>query len=138
MDRRDLQIISRVREKEAKVLLSNHCFLGAYYLLGYAVECAIKACIAKQIKRYEFPNRQLANDIYTHDLNSLIGHAGLRSALNAETTTTPTFGINWNLTKDWKETFRYETNIQEVTVRDFFEAVLSRPHGVLRWLRRRW
>jgi hypothetical protein len=47
MNRNDLQNLSRLREKEAKVLLDNGCFAGAYYLLGYAVECALKACIAK-------------------------------------------------------------------------------------------
>jgi hypothetical protein len=138
MDRKDLQNISRVREKEAKILLENHCFLGAYYLLGYAVECAIKSCIAKKIRRYEFPNRQLANDVYTHDLNALIGHAGLRSALDAERAANNIFGINWNITKDWKESFRYETHMPETTVRDFFSGVISRRNGVLPWLRRRW
>jgi len=33
-------------------------FDGAYYLAGYAVECAIKACIAKGTRRYEFPDKR--------------------------------------------------------------------------------
>jgi hypothetical protein len=65
MNRNDLQTISKIREKEARILLRNQCALGAYYLLGYSVECAIKACISKQIRRYEFPDRKLANESYS-------------------------------------------------------------------------
>lgn len=32
---------------------------GAYYLSGYAVEWALKACIAKNVKRYDFPDRKM-------------------------------------------------------------------------------
>ena len=55
MDRRDLQALSRIRINEAKGLLSLGLHDGAYYLAGYAVECALKACIAKETKRHEFP-----------------------------------------------------------------------------------
>jgi HEPN domain-containing protein len=47
VDRQDLQELSRVRLKEATALLKLGLFDGAYYLAGYAVECALKACIAK-------------------------------------------------------------------------------------------
>ena len=54
MNRNDFQKISRLRVKEAKALLDSGYPVGAYYLMGYAVECALKACIAKQTKRYDF------------------------------------------------------------------------------------
>ena len=63
MNRYDLQKLSRLRVREAKVLLDNKCYEGAYYLLGYAVECALKACIARQTKAFDFPDRKLINDI---------------------------------------------------------------------------
>ena len=37
MNRNDFQQLAEIRVKEAKVLLDNQCFDGAYYLLGYAV-----------------------------------------------------------------------------------------------------
>jgi len=55
MNRSDFQKLTEIRMKEAKVLLSNACFEGAYYLAGYAVECAIKACIAKKTQIHDFP-----------------------------------------------------------------------------------
>jgi len=44
-----------MRLKDAEVLLQKGRNEAAYYLAGYAVECALKACIAKQTKRHEFP-----------------------------------------------------------------------------------
>ena len=62
MNRDDLQKLSEIRLKEAKVLLDQDLFDGAYYLLGYALECALKSCIAKQFRQYDFPDRKLVLD----------------------------------------------------------------------------
>jgi HEPN domain-containing protein len=48
MTQTDLQRLSRLRIRDAKILLKNGAHESAYYLAGYAVECALKACIAKQ------------------------------------------------------------------------------------------
>jgi hypothetical protein len=58
MNRNELQKISRLRVKEAKVLLDNGYAPGAYCLMGYAVECVLKACIAKKTKRYDCPDHK--------------------------------------------------------------------------------
>ena len=83
MNRTDLQRISRLRVKEAKVLLDNRYFSGAYYVLGYGVECALKACIAKQIRRHDFPDRKLVNDSYAHDPEKLLSVSGLKDELQS-------------------------------------------------------
>ena len=44
---------------------------GAYYLAGYAIECALKACIAKATRRYDFPDRKKVDASHTHDLREL-------------------------------------------------------------------
>ena len=54
MNRDDLQRISKLRVEEARDLRNKDFYSGAYYLLDYAVECALKACIAKQIVKYSF------------------------------------------------------------------------------------
>ena len=46
MNRRDLQELTRIRAVEAGTLLDQGMYDGAYYLSGYAVECALKACIS--------------------------------------------------------------------------------------------
>lgn len=47
MNRSDFQDLAQIRLAEAAALLQAERFDGAYYLAGYAVECALKACIAK-------------------------------------------------------------------------------------------
>lgn len=68
MNREDLQLISRQRRREAAALLRAKLFPGAYDLAGYSVDCALKACIAKQTNRHDFPNKKLAAEAWTHDL----------------------------------------------------------------------
>ena len=53
---------------------------GTYYLAGYAVECALKACIAKETKRHEFPDRRKVDASHTHDLRELVRLAKLEKS----------------------------------------------------------
>lgn len=138
MNRDDLQRIARLRVKEAKVLLENGYFSGAYYLLGYAIECALKACIAKQIKRYDFPDRKLINDSYSHELEKLLGVSGLKEKLQGEIRNNPNLEVNWAIVKDWSVESRYSTDISETAARDFYSAVTTRKNGVLSWLKKWW
>lgn len=57
MNRGELQELAMIRLQDAKVLLENECFDGAYYLSGYVIECALKACIAKKQKSLIFLKR---------------------------------------------------------------------------------
>lgn len=138
MNRTELQEISRLRVKEARVLLQNGYYSGAYYLIGYAVECALKACIAKQIRRYDFPDRRLVNDSYTHDLEKLLGVSGLKEYLESESAGNPTLQRYWTIVKDWLEQSRYNSEIPENEARNLFSAVTARRNGVLSWLMRWW
>jgi hypothetical protein len=82
-------------------------FQGAYYLAGYAVECALKACIAQQFRQHDIPDKKLVNDVYTHDVDKLLDLAGLRPTLRQDAVAHPALQTNWNVAKDWKETARY-------------------------------
>lgn len=65
------------------MLLDRRRYDGAYYLAGYVVECALKACIAKGTRRFDFPPRAV-QDIYTHDLARLLRQAGLEPDLQRD------------------------------------------------------
>ena len=138
MRRGDLRRLSRLRIQEARILVRAGAFQGAYYLAGYAVECALKACIARQFNRHDIPDRKLVNDVYTHDVDKLLDLAGLRPALRHDATANPALQTNWNVTKDWKETVRYNPGITAQEAQDLYSACTARRHGVLRWLRNRW
>ena len=47
MNRSDLQLLSETRVEDAEVLLRAGRWATAYHLLGYAVECGLKACAAR-------------------------------------------------------------------------------------------
>jgi len=81
MNRNDFQQLSELRLKEAKALLAAGFSEGAYYLAGYAVECALKACIARKTQEFDFPEKKRVNDSHTHDLGKLLVLAGLSEDL---------------------------------------------------------
>ena len=138
MNRSDLQELSQLRIREARLLLSSGYFHGAYYLSGYAVECALKACIAKQVKRFDFPDKKLATDSYSHDLERLMSISGMRPQFDTELKTNPDFALNWAVVKDWSEEARYLTTISSAQARDMYSAIVARSNGVMAWLKRRW
>lgn len=138
MNRAELQNLAKIRVKEAKILLDNRYFEGAYYLLGYAIECALKACIAKQMKRYDFPDKRLVNDSYTHNLEKLLDISGLKIQYQKEIKINRQLELNWAIVKDWSEESRYLTNIPESKVRHFYLAVTARKGGVLTWIKKLW
>lgn len=138
MLRTDLQALARTRLSEARLLLRGGHASGAYYLIGMSVECAIKACIAKKTPRYQFPDKKFAAQCYEHNLEKLIGVAGLEAARTAERGVDATFDINWSLLKDWDNESRYDSSTTIKQARDLYAAVASPKHGVLRWLRQYW
>ena len=137
MNRRDLQQIAKIRRKEAKILIDNKKYDGAYYLLGYIVECALKSCIARKTRKYDFPDKKKVDKSYTHELETLVGLAELKMEFEQEKIRNPTFEIYWNVVKDWDENSRYKRYIKR-EAQDMYKAVLARNNGVLRWIRQYW
>lgn len=112
MNRRDFKDLSAIRLKEANALLKNKNYSGAYYLAGYAIECALKACISKETRRYDFPDKQRALDSWQHSLTKLVQAAHLQTALDREMSSEKRFEANWNVVKDWSELSRYSQTDQ--------------------------
>lgn len=138
MNKNDLEILADIRIKEAKALLDANSFQGAYYLAGYSLECAIKACIAKQVKEYDFPNYELAKNSYSHKLLDLLGVAGLKQKLNEKERQDSNFQLNWAVAKDWNEKARYESSVEERKARDLYDAITNDQSGILAWLKTYW
>jgi hypothetical protein len=129
--------LARIRLKEAGTLLEARYYDGAYYLCGYAAECALKACIAKATRRSEFPDKKRVNASYTHDLACLVAAAGLLPDLQTEAANDPDFYSNWSVAKDWSEEARYSLHDGK-KAQDMFRALAHRQHGVMRWIRKHW
>ncbi|MBK8270472.1 MAG: HEPN domain-containing protein, partial [Planctomycetes bacterium] len=75
LNRSKLQRLAKTRLDDARALLRIRRFGAAYYFAGYVVELGLKACIARQTRRFDFPERQSPRDdsnLYTHNLANLL------------------------------------------------------------------
>lgn len=138
MNRTDLQLLAEARLADALVLMAASRWAAAYYLLGYAIECGLKACAVRQFRQDEVPDKIIVNDFYTHRLDRLLAISGVKPALESRTSRDPAFQINWNAVRDWSETSRYDHSISEAKARDMHIAVADPTAGVLSWLRTQW
>ena len=136
MNRRELQAIALVRLKDAQLLYKHRRFDGAYYLAGYVIECALKACIAKRTKRYDFPDKEFFKDAYIHDLSRLLGPAGLKVEFEQEFRTDRALEVKWGVVKDWNETSRYQVHGRR-KAKAMLEAV-GDSQGVFDCIRKYW
>ncbi|HEX9198822.1 MAG TPA: DNA-binding protein [Acidobacteriaceae bacterium] len=137
MNRNDLQRLAGTRIREAKTLFRAAEYSGAYYLAGYAIECALKACIAKGVKRYDFPEKGLADKVFTHDLPTLLKHSRLNVELEATCKANPDFATCWDAVIKWSETSRYTVWTRN-QAEELLDAILRRKDGVMPWIKQRW
>jgi hypothetical protein len=134
--RKDFQDLAKLRADEATVLTNNRKQQGAYYLAGFAIECALKACIAKRTKRHQFPlGRDYVNEVYQHNLEGLLKVANLEKKLEEEMKRNPGFAVNWGVVKDWDVERRYD--LTGLKGSDMVTAVTA-PDGVLQWIKQHW
>jgi HEPN domain-containing protein len=138
MNRADLQQLAELRITEAKVLLDNGFYAGAYYLAGYAVECALKACIARLTQQDDFPDRRTVNRSYSHNLTELVDVAQLKTELDRDRQASLAFDIYWNAVKIWSEEARYDISMTETKANELYIAITDPMDGVLIWLKKYW
>lgn len=137
ISRSDLKELAKIRIKEADALLSKNSYSGAYYLCGYAIECALKACIAKKTKKSEFPDKDVVFKSYSHNPSELIGVAGLKTQLDAKLNSDKSFAVNWNTILQWSEKSRYEKHKRK-EAEDLLLAITDNNNGILVWIQQYW
>ena len=139
MNQSDFETLAGLRVKEALALLENQCYEGAYYLAGYAVECGLKACIARNTNQYDFPpDRNTVNRIYSHDLQTLLGEARLRDIHQGRMQSNAIFAEYWEIAIKWSELSRYETSISMADAAELYLAITDPVDGVMTWLSQLW
>jgi hypothetical protein len=138
VNRADLQQLAECRFADARTLLAADAFAGAYYLAGYAIECALKACVAKQIHQFDFPEKRLIDRSYTHNLVQLLEVSGVKALFEEEAARNEALRFRWNVVRDWSEASRYDVATTEKTARDMLAAVGDEDDGVLTWLKKHW
>jgi HEPN domain-containing protein len=133
----DFQNLANERLSDAELLLASGRFDCAYYVAGYAVECALKACIARKTKEGDFPPRD-SRKFWTHDLEDLLDSAGLVTERAAVAQQDQLFHDNWVIVKDWSESSRYEINNNRPLAENMLEAISNSQNGLLPWLKTYW
>lgn len=136
-----LQQLAQERLDAADKLLDQALWSSAYYLSGYAVELALKACIAGQFRADEIPDKNFVNSIHTHHLQTLSMLAGF-TQLNPKKGETPPPDLqvlldNWATVSDWRETSRYEKKTEQ-EARALVGAIGDSEDGVFQWLKKHW
>jgi hypothetical protein len=134
-DRATFQRLAELRLSEARLLLANGLPSGAYYLAGYAIECALKAIIAADFRANVIPDPKYVRDIYTHDLSALFRLAELEQELEAAKKTNPALYQRWTTVQTWSEKARYEV-WTEASASAILDAI-DGDEGLLEWLRNR-
>lgn len=134
-DRDTFRQLAELRLTEAKLPYANGLASGAYYLAGYAVECALKAVIAAGFRANEIPDKSPVNNIYTYNLKDLLNLAGLKSSLENDMNEVSELRESWATISKWSEHARYQiwTSGAATTM---LEAV-GADKGLLQWLLKR-
>jgi hypothetical protein len=133
----DLKTLSQARIDDAIVLYQAGKFSSAYYLAGYAIELAIKACISDLFHSGVIPDKGLVNATYVHDIEKLINTAGLKPILQEQLKQDSQFAAYWGIACKWNEQSRYCVT-DSVTATHLIASINDPNHGVLQWLKQHW
>ena len=140
MKKTELQQLADDRIADAQVLLGAQRWFAAYYLAGYATECALKACVLTYVEKNSdviFRERKYSENCWTHKVDTLLELADLKTLRDQDSAVNPAFVPNWQTAKDWNPESRYR-QITELEARKLFDAITDSNHGVLQWIKAHW
>ena len=144
MNQADLRQLADDRIRDAEALLAGGRWSFAYYVAGYAVECALKSCVlARMIHTGWVFDEEVkrVDDCRTHEFRKLMAIAGIKGELDAALAASAAaggeFATNWGLVDTWKVTSRYETK-SEAEAKALYAAITDPVHGVMGWIRKYW
>jgi len=132
-------MLAEERIRDSAALLTASQWSGAYYLAGYALECALKSCVLHHVEQSGiiFDDKRFSEKCWTHDLELLVKLANLDVSRGAAIQADPELGKNWLIAKDWSELSRYRLSTQQQS-QLLYNAINDRTHGVLRWIKQNW
>jgi HEPN domain-containing protein len=124
---------------DAELLLNAGRWHAAYYLAGYALQCALKACVLANVERTGiiFHDKRFAEKCFTHDLDVLMRAAELQAEFGRDLGASKPLRDNWVIVMKWNVDCRYEAT-SEADARALYQAITDNANGVLPWIRVRW
>ncbi len=143
MNQAELQLQAEERIKDASALIKEQRWSFAYYVAGYAVECALKSAVLQRmtLTGSVFKDKKFAEKCFTHKFEDLVDLAGLRNELHARfavsTAANDGFVANWGVACAWTESSRYEFKA-ESEARALYNTITDATAGVLPWIKNYW
>lgn len=137
----DFKEISQARLKTVAILLDARDWDGASYMMGYVLECALKAVICKTLHLVSYPentrNDKIDGYFMTHKFDQLLIPSGMEDVFS--TRGKPDAFRSWSdFTKeypgDWPG-MRYDRQrlkqFDEAKVRKLYNDLVGEPDGIL-------
>jgi hypothetical protein len=139
LNRSDFQELAELHLLHAKALLDAELYSGAYYICGYVIECALKACICKKTNQFDFyPSPDESRAAWCHDFGKLIKASGREGEFHAARAADPDLEVNWdNVVQSWSPESRYEQRTQR-EARSLLASVADPDHGVFSCIKLFW
>ena len=139
MNRAGWRQLAEDRVLDAKALLDAHRWACAYYVAGYAIECALKCCVLAYVENTGviFDDPKFLEKCRTHKLDDLVRLAGLDATFGVARGANPNLDGFWRTVSVWTEESRYQQKGQP-DAEQLYEAITNDPDGVLRWIRQHW
>jgi len=142
MDRKQLQLMAKERQKDAKALLGRKRWSAAYYFSGDVIECARKARLLRHLGESDalYGNSTYRKEIqkcWTHDLQGLMILGGLKTTFETARLGNPLLNQFWTTVSAWDETSRYQSKT-ETQAKELYEAICNKPDGVFKWIQLHW
>lgn len=149
-NRATLRLIAKTRIKSSKILLGAGDWDGAAYMMGYALECALKAAACKTLRIEDYPvshkDKKVPELFMTHSFERLLLLSGLSDIFNVQGDV-PAFN-NWstftiNYPGEWT-TIRYRdpaaSPFDEQTTKKLIECLCEDENSIIKTIskRKRW
>ncbi len=144
---KQLKLIANARLRSANFLIKAGDWDGAVYMMGYVLECALKAAACKALRLGEYPeNKKTHSHFMTHSLDQLLVLSGMSDLFNILASN--------EVFKNWSEftqefqgewpRMRYDLNRQqsfdEIKTKKLYNNLVSTNEGILSVItkKKRW
>lgn len=137
---RDLKRVTRARLRTVRILMDNKDWDMAGYIMGYVLECALKAAVCRTLKQKEYPDNikrddKMRNFFQSHDFERLLMISGMSDVFVLKRGSQKVWD-NWS-----QFTFHYQSNWTEIrykpgywnetTIKNLYTRLIEIPHGIL-------
>ncbi|MDX1946192.1 MAG: hypothetical protein SFU86_12405 [Pirellulaceae bacterium] len=130
----------RILDAQAHLAPGVDRWSAAFYLVGYAVECGLKACVLARVAAQPeviYQDKKFSTDAWTHDIERLLSVANIKADRDLDAITNLALYQNWQQVKNWSEQSRYLKKTQ-AEAQALFNAVTDPTDRVMQWIRSRW